>query len=59
MIEEAAGPINFTMLLTLFGDRLNGNINKKKHDVFYDFAVVTHKKKTNKNNQPPCMHGSK
>ncbi|CAF1065817.1 unnamed protein product [Brachionus calyciflorus] len=24
MIEEAQGPINFTMLLTLFGDRLNG-----------------------------------
>lgn len=24
MIDEAAGPINFTMLLTLFGDRLNG-----------------------------------
>jgi Ca2+-binding EF-hand superfamily protein len=24
MVEEAAGPINFTMLLTLFGDRLNG-----------------------------------
>jgi len=24
MIEEAPGPINFTMLLTLFGDRLNG-----------------------------------
>jgi Ca2+-binding EF-hand superfamily protein len=25
MIDEASGPINFTMLLTLFGDRLNGN----------------------------------
>ncbi|RNA27480.1 myosin regulatory light polypeptide 9 [Brachionus plicatilis] len=24
MVEEAQGPINFTMLLTLFGDRLNG-----------------------------------
>ena len=24
MIEEASGPINFTMLLTLFGDRLGG-----------------------------------
>jgi len=24
MIDEASGPINFTMLLTLFGDRLNG-----------------------------------
>ena len=24
MVDEAAGPINFTMLLTLFGDRLNG-----------------------------------
>jgi Ca2+-binding EF-hand superfamily protein len=24
MIDEAPGPINFTMLLTLFGDRLNG-----------------------------------
>jgi len=24
MIAEASGPINFTMLLTLFGDRLNG-----------------------------------
>ncbi len=24
MISEAEGPINFTMLLTLFGDRLNG-----------------------------------
>ena len=24
MLEEAQGPINFTMLLTLFGDRLNG-----------------------------------
>jgi Ca2+-binding EF-hand superfamily protein len=24
MIEEASGPINFTMLLTLFGDRLSG-----------------------------------
>ena len=27
MVDEAAGPINFTMLLTLFGDRLNGKIN--------------------------------
>jgi hypothetical protein len=26
MIEEAPGPINFTMLLTLFGDRLNGKL---------------------------------
>jgi hypothetical protein len=25
MLEEAQGPINFTMLLTLFGDRLGGN----------------------------------
>lgn len=25
MIDEAPGPINFTMLLTLYGDRLNGN----------------------------------
>jgi len=24
MLEEAQGPVNFTMLLTLFGDRLNG-----------------------------------
>jgi len=24
MVDEAQGPINFTMLLTLFGDRLNG-----------------------------------
>jgi len=24
MVEEASGPINFTMLLTLFADRLNG-----------------------------------
>ena len=24
MVAEASGPINFTMLLTLFGDRLNG-----------------------------------
>jgi Ca2+-binding EF-hand superfamily protein len=24
MIEEAPGPLNFTMLLTLFGERLNG-----------------------------------
>lgn len=24
MIAEAPGPINFTMLLTLYGDRLNG-----------------------------------
>jgi hypothetical protein len=24
MLDEAAGPINFTMLLTLFGDRLGG-----------------------------------
>merc|ERR1712127_468939 len=24
MVEEASGPINFTMLLTLFGDRLSG-----------------------------------
>ena len=24
MINDAAGPINFTMFLTLFGERLNG-----------------------------------
>jgi hypothetical protein len=24
MLDEAQGPVNFTMLLTLFGDRLNG-----------------------------------
>lgn len=24
MIAEAPGPINFTMFLTLFGDKLNG-----------------------------------
>ena len=24
MINEATGPINFTMFLTMFGDRLNG-----------------------------------
>ena len=24
MLEEAQGPVNFTTLLTLFGDRLNG-----------------------------------
>jgi len=24
MLEEAQGPVNFTMILTLFGDRLNG-----------------------------------
>ncbi|UJR15215.1 hypothetical protein I4U23_002174 [Adineta vaga] len=24
MLEEAQGPVNFTLLLTLFGDRLNG-----------------------------------
>ena len=24
MIDEAPGPLNFTMLLTLFGERLNG-----------------------------------
>ena len=30
MIEEAQGPINFTMLLTLFGDRLNGKENNQQ-----------------------------
>jgi len=29
MIDEASGPINFTMLLTLFGDRLNGTDDEK------------------------------
>jgi hypothetical protein len=24
MVDEAPGPINFTMMLTLFGERLNG-----------------------------------
>ncbi|CAF4905937.1 unnamed protein product, partial [Rotaria socialis] len=24
MLEETGGPVNFTKLLTLFGDRLNG-----------------------------------
>lgn len=27
MIDEAPGPINFTMFLTLFGDRLTGESN--------------------------------
>lgn len=36
MIEEAAGPINFTMLLTLFGDRLNGNyLNFIRGKIFF------------------------
>ena len=26
MMEEASGPINFTMMLSLYGDRLNGKI---------------------------------
>ena len=24
MLDEAQGPVNFTMILSLFGDRLNG-----------------------------------
>ena len=30
MLDEASGPINFTMMLTLFGDRLNGTIQLTK-----------------------------
>lgn len=28
MLEETGGPVNFTKLLTLFGDRLNGKVSK-------------------------------
>lgn len=33
MLEETGGPVNFTKLLTMFGDRLNGKkkTEKKKH----------------------------
>ncbi|XP_053433739.1 myosin light chain 5 isoform X2 [Nycticebus coucang] len=29
MLREASGPINFTMFLNLFGEKLNGSINKE------------------------------
>lgn len=30
MLEETGGPVNFTKLLTLFGDRLNGRISSER-----------------------------
>lgn len=37
MIEEASGPINFTMLLTLYGDRLNGTLHR--FNSFFNFQI--------------------
>ena len=30
MLEETGGPVNFTKLLTLFGDRLNGKLKTRR-----------------------------
>lgn len=53
MIEEAQGPINFTMLLTLFGDRLNGKFQIKhlnfKLYVHEPILLLKKKNKTLKN----------
>lgn len=35
MLEETGGPVNFTKLLTLFGDRLNGSINSRLAQQIY------------------------
>lgn len=43
MMNEAPGAINFTMFLTLFGERLQGNVN-----LFFRILAVT--SKNNRNN---------
>ena len=34
MVNEAPGPINFTMFLTIFGDRAQGNVEQTCLPVF-------------------------
>ena len=35
MLDEAQGPVNFTMMLTLYADKLGGNLKKKKDENKY------------------------
>jgi len=45
MIEEAQGPLNFTMLLTLFGERLNGT--DEEQTIVHAFKIFDAENKGN------------
>ena len=50
MIKEAPGPINFTMFLTLFGEKLNGTDPEDViRNAFAMFDTVNNGKQINKN----------
>jgi Ca2+-binding EF-hand superfamily protein len=40
MLEETGGPVNFTKLLTLFGDRLNGLKFQKNNNLFFFIYIL-------------------
>lgn len=41
MLNEGKGPINFTVFLSLFGEKLNGESFSQSFKQIFDFSVMT------------------